>query len=48
MTYMLKKFEIIRPFESVQKSSKLPDYVDLDGSKTTSKFVPLTLELTTF
>lgn len=43
MTYKLKKFVNVRPFESVQTSSKLPDYVDLDGSNTTSKFVPFTL-----
>ena len=41
----LKIFENESPFDSVQKSSKLPDNVDLYGSKTNSKFVPLKLEL---
>ena len=43
---MLKTFENVSPFESVQNNSKL-SCVYLVGSNTTLKLVPLRLELRT-
>ena len=43
---VLKTFENVRPFESVQNNSKL-SCVYLVGSNTTLKLVPLRLELRT-
>ncbi len=40
---MLKTFEIVKPFESVQNNLKLSDYVNLVESNTTLKLVPLKL-----
>ena len=45
---MLKNQEIVRPFDKVQKSSKLPVNEDFNGSKKNSIFVPLKLYLVTF
>ena len=45
---MLKNLEIVRPFDKVQKSSKLPVNVDYNWSKTNSIFFPLKLYVATF